>query len=197
MIIFVLCWLFAAVLVGFSGLLRNTALPMPGLSAAITLGLVVLLAVSPDLRTRALSAGIRTLVGVHLFRFFGIYFVWLSRQGLLASDFAMLAGWGPIIIAISAVVILVMFRPGDDRMRMAILAWNVIGVLDILLMTAVMTRLTKPDPLVQGGFTALPLSLVPTFIIPLAIVSHLLIFLWWFRGRSGEGKQEIRRSGDG
>src|SRR5687767_2064159 len=99
MIIFVLCWAFAAVLVGFSGLLRNTALPMPGLSAAITLTLIALLAVSRELRTRALSSGIRTLVAVHLVRFFGLYFVWLSRQGLLARDFAIIAGWGPIIIA--------------------------------------------------------------------------------------------------
>ena len=193
MIIFVLCWLFAAVLVGFSGLLRNTALPMPALSAAITLTLVALLAVSRDLRRRALSSGIRTLLAVHLVRFFGFYFVWLSRQGLIASDFAVIAGWGPIIVATGALVILVVFRPGDERSRMAILAWNVVGVLDILLMTAVMTRLSQPDPLVQGGFTALPLSLVPTFIIPLAIVSHLLIFVWWVNRRSG-GQEEANRS---
>ena len=193
MILFVLCWLFAAVLVGFTGLLRNTALPMPALSAALTLTLVALLAVSGELRKRALDSGIRTLVAVHLVRFFGFYFVWLSRQGLLASDFGMIAGWGPIIVATGALVILVVFRPGDERSRIAILAWNVVGVLDVLLMTAVMTRLSQPDPLVQGGFTALPLSLVPTFIIPLVIVSHLLIFVWW--GRSGEGRQEIRRSG--
>jgi len=187
MIIFVLCWLFAAVLVGFSGLLRNTALPMPGLSAAIILTLIALLAVSRDLRARALALGIRTLVGVHLVRFFGVYFLWLSRQGLIARDVAVLAGWGPIIIAIGAVVILVVYRPGDERSRMAILAWNVVGVLDVLLMMAVMTRLARPDPLVQGGFTSLPLSLVPTFIIPVVIVSHLLIFLWWFRQKPSGG----------
>ena len=70
---------------------------------------------------------------------------------------------------------------------MAILAWNVVGVLDVLLMMAVMTRLARPDPLVQGGFTSLPLSLVPTFIIPVVIVSHLLIFLWWFRQKPSGG----------
>jgi len=57
----------------------------------------------------------------------------------------------------------------------------------VLLMMAVMTRLARPDPLVQGGFTSLPLSLVPTFIIPVVIVSHLLIFLWWFRQKPSGG----------
>ena len=178
---FVLCWLFAAILVGFSGLLRNTALPMPGLSAAITLALVALLAVSRELRTRALSIGIRPLVSVHLVRFFGFYFLWLSRQGLLARDFAVLAGWGPIIIATGALVILLLRRGGDQRGRTAVIAWNVVGAVDVLLLTAVMTRLAQPDPLAQGGFTSFPLSLVPTFIIPLVVVSHLLIFVWCFR----------------
>lgn len=183
MITFVLCWLFTAVLVGFSGLLRTSALPMPSLSAAITLALLALLAVSRELRARALSAGIRVLLSVQLVRFFGVYFLWLSRQGLLPRDFAILAGWSPIILAIGALALLVVFRPGDERWRMAAMGWNVVGVLDILLMTAVMTRMAQPDPLAQGGFTSLPLSLVPTFIVPVIIVNHLLIFVWWFRER--------------
>lgn len=180
---FVLCWLFVAVIVGFSGILRNTTLSMPALCMAITLTLVAVLAVSPERRKRALSTGIRGLVAVHLVRFFGIYFLWLSRQGLLARDFAILAGWGPIIIAIGAAIVLIAFRPDDTRGRLAILVWNVIGLLDVVLVFAVMAQMARPDPLVQGGFTSLPLSLLPTFLVPLIIVSHVLIFVWWFRQR--------------
>jgi hypothetical protein len=182
---FVLCWAFVAVIVGFSGILRNTALPMPALCAVMTLGLLGFLATSRARRDRALAVGIRSLIAIHLLRFIGVYFLWLSRQGLIAADYGLLAGWGPLIVAVGAVVLLLVFRPEDATGRQAILLWNIIGSLDVLLVFAVMSRMARPDPLVQGGFTSLPLSLLPTFIVPLVIVSHVLIFVWWFRGRGG------------
>lgn len=178
---FVICWAFVAVIVGFSGILRNTALPMPALCAVMTLGLLGFLAMSRPRRDGALAVGIRALIAVHLLRFIGLYFLWLSSQGLIAADFGLLAGWGPLIVAVGAVVLLVAFRPEDAIGRQAILLWNIIGSLDVLLVFAVMSRMARPDPLLQGGFTSLPLSLLPTLILPLVIVSHMLIFIWWFR----------------
>ena len=180
---FVLSWTFAAILVGFSGILRNTRLSMPALCVALTLALIALLAIRRDWRERALSLGIRALLTVHLVRFFGIYFLWLSRQGLVSSDAAMLAGWGPIIIAIGALVLLFAFRPSVAYGRQAIVIWNAIGLVDVLLTAAVMTQMARTDPLVQGGFASLPLSLLPTLTLPMIIVSHLLIFVWWLRLR--------------
>ena len=182
--IFVLGWLFVAILVGFSGVLRGTVLPMPAFCAVLTLALVGYLAISRDRRDRALRVGIRTLVAIHLVRFFGVYFLWLSSQGLIASDYALLAGWGPIIIAIGALVVLLAFRADDPIGRQAILAWNIVGVLDVLIVFGVMSRMARPDPLIQGGFASLPLSLLPTFVLPLIIVSHVLIFVWWYRSRA-------------
>ena len=184
---FVLGWAFVAVLVGFSGILRNTALPMPAFCTVLTLALVGYLAISRQRRERALGVGIRTLIAIHLLRFFGIYFIWLSSQGLIASDYAVIAGWGPIIVALGAVVILAALRPDDPTGRLAILVWSIIGVVDVLPVFAVMSRMARPDPLVQGGFTALPLSLLPTLILPLIIVSHVLIFVWWLRARRRRG----------
>ena len=189
---FVLGWLFVAILVGFSGVLRSTVLPMPAFCAVLTLALVGYLVISRDRRERALALGIRTLVAIHLVRFFGLYFLWLSSQGLIASDYALLAGWGPIIIAIGALVLLVAFRADDAMGRLAILAWNIVGVLDVLIVFAVMSRMARPDPLVQGGFASLPLSLLPTFVLPLIIVSHVLIFVWWYRSR-GIRRGAVRR----
>ena len=180
---FVLGWTFAAVLVGFSGILQNTRLSMPALCVAITLGLIALLAVRRDWRDRALGLGIRTLLAIHLVRLFGIYFLWLSRQGLVAGDVAMLAGWGPLIIAGGAMVILIALRPDAPQGRQAIVLWNVIGLVDVLLTVAVMTRMARPDPLLQGGFASLPLSLLPTLFLPMIVVSHVLIFIWWYRSR--------------
>ena len=123
----------------------------------------------------------RPLVAVHLVRFAGIYVLWLSSRGLLPRDFAMSAGWGHIVVAALAAIVLLVARPDTKTGRTAILAWNVIGVLGVLYVFATATRMASTDALVQGGFTSLPLSLLPTFLAPLIIVTHVLIFVWWTR----------------
>jgi hypothetical protein len=186
--VFVLSWLFVAVLIGYSGLLRNTRLPMPALAMAITLTLLLAIALRRDYRERVISMGVRALIALHLTRFVGIYFLWLYNQGLLPRNFAVPAGWGDIVVALLAVVVLVAFRPQTPSGRTAILIWNVIGLTDILMVLARGAEMARTDPLFQAGFTALPLSLLPTFIVPLIIVTHIVIFLWWARTRGGNTK---------
>jgi hypothetical protein len=178
---FVLSWLFVAVLIGYSGLLRTTRLPMPALGVAITLALLAVIAVRRDYRERALRAGVRPLVAVHLVRFAGIYVLWLANRGLLPGDFALSAGWGHIVVAILAAIVLLTFRPDTKTGRTAVLGWNVIGVLGVLFVFVTAARMASTDALVQAGFTSLPLSLLPTFLAPLIIVTHMLIFVWWAR----------------
>lgn len=178
---FVLSWLFVAVLIGYSGLLRNTRLPMPALGVAITLAAIAAIAVRRDYLERALRAGVRPLVAVHLVRFAGIYVLWLYNRGLLPGDFAMSAGWGHTVVAALAAIVLLAFRPDTKTGRTAILVWNLIGVLVALWVFATAARMAGTDALVQAGFTSLPLSLLPTFLAPLIIVTHVLIFIWWMR----------------
>ena len=60
---FVLSWLFVAVLVGYSGVLRTTRLPISALGIAITLGFLATIAISRYYRARATAAGVRPLIG--------------------------------------------------------------------------------------------------------------------------------------
>ncbi len=179
--VFVLSWLFVAVLIGYSGMLQTTRLPIPALAMAITLTLLVTLAVRRDYRERVLGAGIRALIALHLTRFVGFYFLWLYSHGLLPRDFAVPAGWGDILVAILALILLLAFRPETRSGRTAILLWNIIGLADILMVLATGARMVGRDPLLQSGFTSLPLSLLPLFLVPLVIVTHVMIFLWWYR----------------
>ena len=174
---FVVSWLFVAALVGYSGVLRNTRLPMPALGVAITLTLIAAIAVRRDYRERALRAGVRPLIAIHLTRFAGIYVLVLYSRGLLPRDFATWAGWGHVVVAALAAVVLLAFRPDTRTGRTAILSWNAIGVIGVLLVFVAATRIPPADPLWQG-FASLPLSLLPTFLAPLIIVSHVLIFVW-------------------
>ena len=178
---FVLSWLFVAVLIGYSGVLRSTQLPMSALGVAITLALIVAFALRRDYREKALRAGVRPLIAVHVARFAGIYILWLYDRGPLPRDFAMAAGWGHVAVAVLAVIVLLAFRPETRTGRTAILAWNVIGVVGALFVFLSASRIARADPLAQAGFTSLPLSLLPTFLAPLIMVTHVLIFVWWAR----------------
>ena len=185
--VFLASWLFVAVLVGYSGVLRTTRLPMPALGMAITFTLLVALALRRDYRERALAVGVRALIALHLTRFVGFYFLKLYNDGVLPRDFAVPAGWGDIVVAVLAVIILVAFRPQTRAGRSAIFVWNIIGLADILMVLAAGARLFGRDALMQAAFTGLPLSLLPTFLVPLIIVTHVLIFVWWARQRHAMG----------
>lgn len=180
MITFVLCWFLVALVVGYSGILRGAAVPMPIFAFAITITLLALLAVRGDIRKRVLGLGVRALVAVHLTRFVGFYFLKLYRDGLLPRDFAVPAGWGDIVVALLALVVLVAVRPDTPRGRLAYLIWNIIGLVDILMVIVNGARMMATDPSLQGGFTSLPLILLPLFLVPIVLVTHVLIFvaLW-------------------
>jgi hypothetical protein len=174
-------WLILALLLALTGTLHELPVRMPTLGALLAAALLVLLAVSRPVRVRALADGPRPLVAFHLTRFVGFYFLWLSSLGVLARNFAVPAGWGDVIIAAWAIALLLVRNWKSSEMRLALLVWNVFGLFDILMVVALAARLAAADPGVQNGFASLPLSLLPTFIVPLVIASHVLVFVWLSR----------------
>ena len=188
---FVLCWLMIALLVGYTGILRSTPVPMPVFAVAMTLTLLGWLTIRRNLRDRVLSVGVRVLVALHITRFVGVYFLALYRDGLLPRDFAAPAGWGDIMVATGAIIVLAAFRTDTQTGRTAYFTWNVLGLLDILLVLGNGARMMRADRLLQAGFTSLPLILLPLFLVPIIIVTHVMIFVWWLRTRE---RVEVARS---
>jgi hypothetical protein len=84
-------------------------------------------------------------------------------------------GIGDIIVATLALV--VVFAPLADASReRAIRIWNVIGLVDIALVVLTAVRLDLANPLQMRVMTYLPLSLLPTFLVPLLIATHIIIY---------------------
>lgn len=127
--------------------------------------------------------GLRTVMAVHLTRFVGIYFLVLYSRGELPYAFAVPDGWGDIITAAGAAVLMGLTADAATR-RPLILAWNVWGVLDILMVVVTATRLFLADPSSMAALLRLPLSLLPTFLVPLIIANHILVFHRLSRARS-------------
>jgi hypothetical protein len=66
--------------------------------------------------------------------------------------------------------------PGLVERRGVVLVWNVIGLIDILFVAATAARLAAADPSSMRALLHLPLSLLPTFLVPLIIATHVWLF---------------------
>lgn len=171
------CWLITALLVGHTqllGAILGPAIPI----LVLSLTALVLAAYLRLGRVRAWVDGLdlRALVLLHVTRFVGLYFLLLHQRGELPAAFAVPAGWGDILVATGALA--VAFAPLSERARLrAISLWNVVGLADILFVVATAGRLVTADPGQMTAFTRLPLSLLPTFLVPLIIATHLILYL--------------------
>lgn len=169
-------WFIAAVLVGQQRLLQRVP---PPVVQGVLFGLTALL-VGAYFRLAAFRAWIdaldlRALVLLHVTRFVGFYFLALYRRGELPYAFAVPGGYGDIAVAILA--LLVVFLPLDPARRTRFLTiWNVIGLTDIMLVVATAIRLNLADASQMRTLLHLPLSLLPTFLVPLIIATHVMIF---------------------
>jgi hypothetical protein len=136
------------------------------------------------LRRFARTVDLRVLVAFHLTRFVGFYFLVLHARGELPYAFAMPYGWGDIAVAVVAVALLALVRPAGPSGRGAYLAWNLIGAADILFVVATAGRLAMADPGSMQALTRLPLALLPTFVVPLIIATHVIMLSRLVRGRA-------------
>jgi hypothetical protein len=166
-------WGLATLTAVAQGLLYSAPLPPPAFVPIVTLLMVVLIVVFPGFRDRVMAVDIRTLVALHLVRFVGAYFLWLNTQGRLPTSFALPAGVGDLIVAVGAVALLL---SGRAKSGGALLIWNIVGFIDIMMVVANAFRVVLTDPAGFAEFRHLPLGLLPTFIVPLIIVSHILLF---------------------
>jgi hypothetical protein len=146
-------------------------LVLGGLVAALLLAGSLL----PGFRVWLAGMNLRQIVALHLTRFVGIYFLVLYRRGELPFAFAVPGGWGDIAIATGALV-LVLLVPDLAGHRGWLLLWNTLGLLDILYVIATASRLAVADPESMNALLRLPLSLLPTFLVPLIVASHILLF---------------------
>ena len=169
-------WFLIALTLGAAGYVERWRPPTP---QAVLVGLTVLLLVAfaaiPHFRRWLLALDLRWLVGLHVTRFVGFYFLLVYyRDGALPRAFAVPGGWGDIVVATLA-LILVATGKLEPRRRL-VAAWNTLGLLDILFVVATATRLTLADPDSMKALLRLPLSLLPTFLVPLIIVDHVVVY---------------------
>jgi hypothetical protein len=173
-----LIWLAAAIAIGATGLLAR--LPPPGpqiVILALTITAVVVSTRNRAVRTWVDSVPLRWLVGVHGVRLIGVVFLFLAAAGMLSPLFATRAGWGDIAAAVGALALVWSGAPRSPLHRWAYLGWNAFGLIDlavaVVTATVVVARQDVPG---MEAMLRLPMSLVPTLLVPLLVASHIVLF---------------------
>lgn len=175
----VLAWAAVSLAAGAVGAVARSPIPVPAILATLTVAGLLAWRLSAKVREAVRSVPPRALVALHLVRFVGAWFVVLYRRGELPFAFAVPGGWGDVAAAAGAAGLLFGAFPARTRGRRAALhVWNAVGLLDILYVASTAARLFLADAGQLAPLTRLPLSLLPTFVVPLIVLSHLRIFGW-------------------
>ena len=184
-ILALVAWFVAAVTAGALGIVNEPGRPPLVLASFFVvpiLGFVLAFAASPSFRAFTDTIPLSFLVGSHLWRFVGIGFVigWLT--GALPAGFGIPEGFGDIIAAAGAAALLPSIRRGTVS-RGWLLAWNIFGLLDLLSAITVGLLFSESALGVLHTATAttrplvtFPVSLIPTFFVPLFLLVHALTF---------------------
>ena len=136
------------------------------------------------IRVCVLNIDLRWLVVLHLTRFYaGAYFLVLCQRRVLPCGFATPAGWGDIVIGVLAVALVSSMH--TQFAKTVLLSWNTLGLIDIVFVVSSVLRFGLKDWQSMHALRELPLSLLPTFLVPLIIASHVLIFVRLIRRRIG------------
>ncbi len=179
-------WFVAVVALGASRVLSyDGALGVPGLGLAVILPILVMttLAFGTTGGRQALAeVPVPTLIGVNVVRVLGVDFLLLHAAGRLPVPFAPAAGWGDFVVGAAAPLVAWMVARDWPGSRRVALAWNALGLLDLV--DAVGLGVTSsPGPLrvfvgdpSSAIMSELPWVLIPCFVVPLLVFTHLAVF---------------------
>lgn len=123
---------------------------------------------------------LENLVGIHIFRLIGVFFLLLAYYNALPNFFAIIAGLGDIITAITSIFVVKAIRENKPYAKKLTLIWNTFGFLDITFTSITAILLTKL--FIDNGrmgvniLAQFPYCFIPAFAPPTIIFLHVAIF---------------------
>jgi len=171
--------------------------PLPlGLAAVIPIVVfLVWIARSAKFRQFTLSLNPRALTFVQTWRLAGFVFLVLATYGILPRVFALPAGWGDM--AIGATAWLAGWKLASAARRRSFILWQVLGIADLVTAVTLGTLAGVLDPhgIPTSPMTVLPLSLIPTFAVPLMLILHVICIaqaMRWPRHQGSPAGVQVR-----
>jgi len=176
-------------------------LPAFGLSVAFPL-IAGIVAVTRSRGVRAVAHGISMplLVGVNAGRVLGVLFLVLLAAGKLPPTFARSAGWGDIGVGVLALPVAWAIHRRVAGWGWIAGLWNLYGLADLI--TAVSLGIGSVagsplrfvfEPTSSAAVTTLPWALIPAFLVPIYLFTHLLVFAQLATGASAHAPRGVLR----
>lgn len=107
------------------------------------------------------------------YRVLGVVFlIQVGRQALPAA-FGLPAGLGDLFVGITAPLAALAWSSGSNGGRRALILWNILGMLDLVAALS-LGFLSATLPPTTASLRIFPLSLIPTFAVPLSFILHLV-----------------------
>jgi hypothetical protein len=126
------------------------------------------------------NALLQDLVRVHIFRLLGVFFVLLAFHDALPKSFALIAGFGDMITAITSIFVAKAIENKASYAKKLTYVWNAFGFLDILF-TAIMANVLTKISIDTGAMgvdtlAKFPFCFIPAFAPPTIIFLHVAIY---------------------
>ncbi len=172
-----LAWLALSIVLVASGALAALSFPFPQLLiVALSAGLILLHLRNAAFRSEAEAVSIAAILAVHATRLpIGAEFLRLCDRGELAPAFGIPAGWGDVAVGLLATLLLALPTLRSSAGTPWVQGWNVLGLVDILVVVATAARVGFGDPQSLAPLVVLPLGLLPPFLVPLIIYTHFAV----------------------
>ena len=128
--------------------------------------------VRPWLKSMERDAALRVIATLHGFRFFGLVFILPGVVGSgLPAGFATPTAWGDLATGVLALLAVAAFRV-RPLFRLLVVAFNVVGLADLLLAYAHAIQLGVPEVAGQLGAA----YAIPILYVPLLAITHVAAF---------------------
>ncbi|CAN7279621.1 hypothetical protein LJR220_001337 [Bradyrhizobium sp. LjRoot220] len=187
-------WIGLAIALATTGIYAATATPVPVVGVMVILPVIAVggaALLSARVRETLLALPVPLLLGLNALRILpGAFILLLASQGKLTGPFPHSAGWGDIIVGVIAIPLMLAAARNFAGSRRALLAWNILGTLDLVEAVAlgVLSAPGSPLQIFGGGvgstaMWSLPWSSIPTLLVPVYFVTHGIIFARLLQGR--------------
>jgi len=176
-------WIGVAAAAAAAGVMAMTKpFPLIGPFVVVPLVAAALAAAWPDGRRAMLGLPLSLLIGLNAGRVFALLFLLLAAEGRLSGPFPYSAGWGDIITGAVALPMLWLVL-ADGRQTTVLHLWNAFGMADLVIaialgvMSAAGSSLQVFPAPGSEAMQHLPWSFVPTVLVPLWMVMHVIIWV--------------------
>ena len=185
-------WIGFAIALATTGIYAATATPVPAVGVILALPLVAIggaALLSAGVRETLLELPVPLLLSLNALRILpGAFILLLASQGKLSGPFPQSAGWGDIIVGIIAIPLTVAVARNFAGSRRMLLAWNILGTLDLLeaVVLAVLSVPGSPQQIFGGAVGSTAMGVLPwsniTLLVPFYFLTHGVIFARLLQG---------------